>query len=176
MAVAVAGVTTTYQRCSIAALRRPPPHRRLTPPPRASGEAEVRVCTNRTCARQGGREVLAALAGLAPPLVDVAFCGCLGRCGAGPNVAASVPGRGAAVFGHVGTAARGAQLLEHLLGAAEFDAAAGLAVLAAREKAEIALEKGNAVEAEALLTEVPFATLTRVFCLLRCLVFFIISL
>jgi hypothetical protein len=155
MAVAVAGVTTTYQICSIVALQRTPPHRRLTPPPRVSGEVEVRVCTNRTCARQGGREVLAALAGLAPPLVDVAFCGCLGRCGAGPNVAASVPGRGAAVFGHVGTATRGVQLLEHLLGAAEFDAAAGLAVLAAREKAEVALEKGNAVEAEALLTEVP---------------------
>jgi hypothetical protein len=58
------------------------------------------------------------------------------------------------VFGHVGTAARGAQLLEHLLGPAEFDAALGLTALATREKAEAALEKGNADEAEALLTEV----------------------
>lgn len=114
---------------------------------------EVRVCTNRTCARQGGREVLAALEGLAPPRVDVDSCGCLGRCGAGPNVAATVAGS-AAVFGHVGTAARGAQLLEHLLGPAEFDAALGLTALATREKAEAALEKGNAAEAEALLTEV----------------------
>ena len=113
----------------------------------------MRVCTNRTCARQGGREVLAALAGLAPPRVVVDSCGCLGRCGAGPNVAASVGGS-AAVFGHVGTAARGAQLLEHLLGAAEFDAAAGLSALAAREKAEAALEKGSAAEAEGLLNEV----------------------
>ena len=113
----------------------------------------MRVCTNRTCARQGGREVLAALAGLAPPRVDVDSCGCLGRCGAGPNVAASVGGS-AAVFGHVGTAARGAQLLEHFLGAAEFDAAAGLSALAAREKAEAALEKGSAAEAEGLLNEV----------------------
>ncbi|CAN6219463.1 unnamed protein product [Urochloa humidicola] len=53
-----------------------------------------------------------------------------------------------------GTAARAAQLLEHILGAAEFDAAAGLAALAKREKAEAALDKGNAAEAEALLNEV----------------------
>ena len=58
------------------------------------------------------------------------------------------------MFNHVGTAARGAQLLEHLLGPAEFDAALGLTALATREKAEAALEKGNADEAEALLTEV----------------------
>ncbi|XP_062227115.1 uncharacterized protein LOC133925235 [Phragmites australis] len=143
MAVAVA-LTTTYRSCSIVSVPpRSPPQRRRPSPTRASGAVEVRVCTNRTCARHG---VLAAPAGLAPPRVDVASCGCLGRCGAGP----SVVGRGAALFGHVGTAARGAQLLEHLLGAAEFDAAAGLA---AREKAEAALEKGNAAETEALLTE-----------------------
>jgi hypothetical protein len=65
----------------------------------------------------------------------------------------SIPGS-AAVFDHVGTAARGAQLLEHLLGPAEFDAAVGLTALATREKAEAALDKGNTNEAEALLTEV----------------------
>ncbi|RCV14934.1 hypothetical protein SEVIR_3G020000v4 [Setaria viridis] len=154
MAVAVAGVTTTHRSYCLASAPRRAQHRRRRPAtPRASGAVEVRVCTNRTCARQGGREVLAALTGLAPPRVDVSSCGCLGRCGAGPNVAASVAGS-AALFGHVGTAARGAQLLEHLLGAAEFDAAAGLAAFAAREKAEAALEKGNAAEAEALLNEV----------------------
>ena len=58
------------------------------------------------------------------------------------------------MFGHVGTAARGAQLLEHLLGAAEFNVAAELAALAAREKAEAALEKGSAAEAEVLLNGV----------------------
>ncbi|KAL6844374.1 hypothetical protein ACP4OV_026047 [Aristida adscensionis] len=161
VAVAVAGAATTYRSSSRSPAfspRRPSARRRrpAPPPPRASGSVEVRVCTSRTCARQGGREALAALAGLAPPRVDVASCGCLGRCGAGPNVAASVPGGGAAVFGHVGTAARGAQLLEHLLSAAEFDAAAGLAALAAREKAEAALDAGNAAEAEALLTEAVF--------------------
>uniref|UniRef100_A0A453DEN3 Uncharacterized protein n=1 Tax=Aegilops tauschii subsp. strangulata TaxID=200361 RepID=A0A453DEN3_AEGTS len=145
--------------CSLACASRPPrpPRRRGTAPPRAAAEAvEIRVCTNRTCARQGGREVLAALEGLSPPppRVDVASCGCLGRCGAGPNVGASVPGRGNAVFGHVGTAARAARLLEHLLGAAEFDAAAGLAALALREKAEAALAEGDAAQAEALFTEV----------------------
>ncbi|KAF8769243.1 hypothetical protein HU200_006750 [Digitaria exilis] len=155
VAVAVSGVTTAaHRRCCLASAPRRSQHRCRRPaPPRASGAVEVRVCTSRTCARQGAREVLAALAGLAPPRVDVGSCGCLGRCGAGPNVAASVAGS-AAVFGHVGTAGRAAQLLEHLLGAAEFDASAGLAALAAREKAELALEKGNADEAEALLNEV----------------------
>ncbi|KAF0891079.1 hypothetical protein E2562_005162 [Oryza meyeriana var. granulata] len=150
--MAAAGATAFS--CSLASPRRPPRHRSRRPTtPRASGAAvEIRVCTNRTCARQGGREVLAALEGLAPTRVDVASCGCLGRCGAGPNIGASVSGS-AAVFGHVGTAARAAQLLEHLLGASGFDAAAGLAALAAREKAEAALEKGDAAEAEALLTE-----------------------
>ncbi|CAM0902449.1 unnamed protein product [Alopecurus aequalis] len=160
MAMAVAAASRS---CSLACSRRPapppscPPRRRGHTAPRASAEAaiEVRVCTNRTCARQGGREVLAALEGLAPPppRVDVASCGCLGRCGAGPNVSASVPGRGTAVFRHVGTAARAAQLLEHLLGAVEFNADAGLAALAVREKAEAALAEGNAAEAEALFTE-----------------------
>ncbi|XP_044968512.1 small glutamine-rich tetratricopeptide repeat-containing protein 2 [Hordeum vulgare subsp. vulgare] len=145
MAMAVAGSHSLG--CAIR-----PPRRRG---PRAAAEAvevRVRVCTNRTCARQGGREVLAALEGLSPPSprVGVASCGCLGRCGSGPNVGASVPGRGNAVFGHVGTAARAAQLLEHLLGAAEFDAAAGLAALALRQKAEAAVADADA---EALFTE-----------------------
>ncbi|KAG8066685.1 hypothetical protein GUJ93_ZPchr0004g40520 [Zizania palustris] len=147
--MAVAGVTAFG--CPLASVRRPPRPRRPTTP-RASGSVEIRVCTNRTCARQGGREVLAALEGLAPPRVDVASCGCLGRCGAGPNIAATVSGS-AAVFGHVGTAARAAQLLEHLLGGSGFDAAAALAALAAREKAEAALEKGDSAAAEDLLTE-----------------------
>ncbi|KAF7011836.1 LOW QUALITY PROTEIN: hypothetical protein CFC21_026100 [Triticum aestivum] len=128
---------------------RPPRRRGPAPPRAAAGAVELRVCTNRTCARQGGREVLLALEGLSPPppRVDLASCGCLGRCGA------SIPGRGNAVFGHVGMAARAARLLEHLLGAAEFDAAAGLAALALREKAEAAIADGKAAEAEALFTE-----------------------
>lgn len=160
MATAVPGAAAASRsRCySLACTTRPPaPRRRGPAPPHAASEAaiEIRVCTSRTCARQGGREVLAALGALAPPppRVDVASCGCLGRCGAGPNVAASVPGRGTAVFAHVGTPARAARLLEHLLGAAEFDADAGLAALAVREKAEAALAEGNAAEAEALFTE-----------------------
>lgn len=91
--------------------------------------------------------MLATLGDLAPPPphVEVASCGCLGHCGAGPNVAASVPVRG--------TAARTARILEHLLGAAEFDAGSGIAALVVREKAEAALVEGNAAEAEALSTE-----------------------
>uniref|UniRef100_A0A0D9WB18 Uncharacterized protein n=1 Tax=Leersia perrieri TaxID=77586 RepID=A0A0D9WB18_9ORYZ len=153
VAAAVAGATAFS--CSLSSPRR---RRATTERASSAAEVEIRVCTNRTCTRQGGREVLAALEGLAPPRVDVASCGCLGRCGAGPNIGASssvsASGGGAAVFGHVGTAARAAQLLEHLLGGESgFDAAAGLAALAAREKAEAALEKGDAAGAEALLTE-----------------------
>ncbi|EAZ32388.1 hypothetical protein OsJ_16597 [Oryza sativa Japonica Group] len=93
----MAAAAATAFSCSFAS----PRHRRSPTTARASGAAvEIRVCTNRTCARQGGREVLAALEGLAPPRVDVASCGCLGRCGAGPNFGASVSGGGAAVFGH----------------------------------------------------------------------------
>ncbi|KAF7004822.1 hypothetical protein CFC21_019992 [Triticum aestivum] len=148
-------MATAMAVAGAACASRPPRRRGPAPPGAAAGAVEIRVCTNRTCARQGGREVLAALEGLSPPppRVDVASCGCLGRCGAGPNVGATVPGRGNAVFGHVGTAARAARLLEHLLGAAEFDAAAGLAALALREKAEAALADGDAAQAEDLFTE-----------------------
>ncbi|CAD6261766.1 unnamed protein product [Miscanthus lutarioriparius] len=114
MAMAVARLT------SLACTPRQAQHRgrHSLAPPRASGAVEVRVCTNRTCARQGGREVLAALAGLAPPRVDVGSCGCLRRCGAGAQ-------------------RRGVRRRERR-----------------GEKAKAALEKGNADEAEALLTEV----------------------
>ncbi|RLM74681.1 small glutamine-rich tetratricopeptide repeat-containing protein 2 [Panicum miliaceum] len=92
VAVAVAGVTTNQRSCCLASAHRRTQHCRRRPaPPRASGAMEVRVCTNRTCARQGGRE------DLAPPRVDVDSCGCLGRCGAGPNLAASVGGSAAVI-------------------------------------------------------------------------------
>lgn len=46
----------------------------------------VRVCQNRTCKKQGAKEVLAAFAAL--PVADVSVTGssCLGQCGNGPMV------------------------------------------------------------------------------------------
>ncbi|XP_073011913.1 uncharacterized protein [Typha latifolia] len=122
--------------------------RRKTTTTRAE-KLEIRVCVNRTCARQGSRETLAVLSGIAPPAVAVASCGCLGRCGAGPNLAVLPRG---VVVGHCGTAAHAAQLLAELVGAG-FDAISSLEALALRKKGEDELEKGNAAEAEALLTQ-----------------------
>ncbi|OAY76796.1 Hsp70-Hsp90 organizing protein 1 [Ananas comosus] len=130
--------------------------RRSAPAPAAAAAAEeeeeaveIRVCVNRTCARQGSRGVLAALAGLAPAGVAVAACGCLGRCGAGPNLA--VLPRGALV-GHCGTPARAAQLLADLCGP-RFDPRANLEALALRKKGEDELERGSPAEAETLLSQ-----------------------
>lgn len=46
----------------------------------------IRVCQNRTCKKQGAKEVLAAFAAL--PVADVTVMGssCLGQCGNGPMV------------------------------------------------------------------------------------------
>ncbi|XP_072970576.1 uncharacterized protein [Typha angustifolia] len=123
--------------------------KRRKPTTTRAEKLEIRVCVNRTCARQGSRETLAVLSGIAPPAVAVASCGCLGRCGAGPNLAVLPRG---VVVGHCGTAAHAAQLLAELVGAG-FDAISSLEALALRKKGEDELEKGNAAEAEALLTQ-----------------------
>ncbi|CAL9769852.1 unnamed protein product [Musa acuminata subsp. burmannicoides] len=113
------------------------------------GEVEIRVCVNRTCGRQGSRDILAVLSAIAPPGISVVSCGCLGRCGAGPNLAVLPPG---ALIGHCGTAAKAAQLLADLCGP-EFDPQRNLETLALRKKAEDELEKGNEAEAESLLSQ-----------------------
>lgn len=111
---------------------------------------EIRVCVNRTCGRQGSRDILAVLSAIAPPGISVVSCGCLGRCGAGPNLAVLPPGT---LLGHCGTAAKAAQLLAGLCGP-EFDPQRNLETLALRKKAEDELEKGNEAEAESLLSQV----------------------
>ncbi|THU54099.1 hypothetical protein C4D60_Mb10t21450 [Musa balbisiana] len=113
------------------------------------GEVEIRVCVNRTCGRQGSRDILAVLSAIAPPGISVVSCGCLGRCGAGPNLAVLPPGT---LLGHCGTAAKAAQLLAGLCGP-EFDPQRNLETLALRKKAEDELEKGNEAEAESLLSQ-----------------------
>ncbi|UKO96659.1 (2Fe-2S) ferredoxin domain-containing protein [Nostoc sp. UHCC 0870] len=46
----------------------------------------VRVCQNRTCKKQGAKEVLAAFAALPVAEVTVTASSCLGQCGNGPIV------------------------------------------------------------------------------------------
>jgi (2Fe-2S) ferredoxin len=46
----------------------------------------VRVCQNRTCRKQGAKEVLAAFEALPVPGFTVTGCSCLGQCGNGPMV------------------------------------------------------------------------------------------
>jgi (2Fe-2S) ferredoxin len=46
----------------------------------------VRVCQNRTCKKQGAKEVLAAFAALPVADVNVTGSSCLGQCGNGPMV------------------------------------------------------------------------------------------
>lgn len=110
---------------------------------------EIRVCVNRSCSRQGSRSILDVLSGIAPPALAVSSCGCLGRCGAGPNLAVIPPG---SVVGHCGTSARAARLLAELCGPG-FDPDKNLEALALRKQAEYELEKENFDEAEALLSE-----------------------
>jgi hypothetical protein len=116
---------------------------------------EIRVCTNRTCRRQGSLQTLETLSGLAPPNVTVKSCGCLGRCGAGPNLVA-LPGN--SVVGHCGTAARAAQVMVGLLlrGHDSDNTAAktGLEMLALRKRAQNELDEGNFSQAELLLSQV----------------------
>jgi hypothetical protein len=116
---------------------------------------EIRVCTNRTCRRQGSLQTLETLSGLAPPNVTVKSCGCLGRCGAGPNLVA-LPGN--SVVGHCGTEARAAQVMVGLLlrGHDSDNTAAktGLEMLALRKRAQNELDEGNFSQAELLLSQV----------------------
>ncbi|XP_056166797.1 uncharacterized protein LOC115676273 [Syzygium oleosum] len=111
----------------------------------SSGLAEVRVCTNRTCRKQGSFQTLEALSALAPPGVAVRACGCLGRCGSGPNLALLPEG---VIVSHCGTAARAARVFCD----AEDDVLRSLEALALRKRAESELERGNFSDAEVLLT------------------------
>ncbi|ESR54635.1 hypothetical protein CICLE_v10021617mg [Citrus x clementina] len=124
------------------------------PLPRARINAELkelRVCTNRTCRRQGSMQILETLSSLAPPEVAVKSCGCLGRCGAGPNLVALPDG---VVVGHCGTPARASEILMVLCGIkSDHDAAKNLEALALRKRAEAEFEKANFSEADGFLSQ-----------------------
>jgi hypothetical protein len=81
----------------LAHLPQPPPRPRRPAPaagrvgdsaaPSAAPPQKLRVCTNRTCRRQGSDAIHRFAIDLALPGLEVEACGCLGLCGAGPNVA-----------------------------------------------------------------------------------------
>ncbi len=46
---------------------------------------QILVCQHLTCRKQGAVKVLAAVKETAPATIKAEGCGCLGRCGNGPN-------------------------------------------------------------------------------------------
>jgi hypothetical protein len=81
---------------------------------------ELRVCTNKTCRRQGSAQIAKFGQDLALPSLAVATCGCLGSCGNGPNAALVPTGPSSAaapvMLYHVSTPARLVQALDALAG------------------------------------------------------------
>lgn len=56
-------------------------------PVATTAQPELRVCTNKTCKRQGSLRILKVLEDMKIDGVDIHACGCLGQCGRGPNMA-----------------------------------------------------------------------------------------
>ena len=115
---------------------------------------EIRVCTNRTCRKQGSHQILETLIGISPSHVSINPCGCLGRCGSGPNLVVLPP---AAIINHCGTAARAAQLMVDVCGVGDNCGDLGkrsLDALALRKRAENEFQRQNFSEAEALFSQV----------------------
>ncbi|XP_042481899.1 uncharacterized protein LOC122062376 [Macadamia integrifolia] len=116
-------------------------------------EIEFWVCVNRTCRRQGSRETLEILSGLAPADVSINSCGCLGRCGSGPNLVV-LPD--SIMVRLCGTPSRAAEVMLSFCGGSNdsLDAKKNLETLALRKRGEEALEKGDFAEAELLFSQV----------------------
>ncbi|CAI5524817.1 unnamed protein product [Closterium sp. Naga37s-1] len=109
---------------------------------------EINVCVGKTCRKDGGLQTLDHFRGLAPPHVNVDSCGCLGRCGAGPNLVL-LPSQ--TIIRHCSTAAHAARLLERQC--AGGSAETNLAALELKGRGNAAFEKGRADEAEMLFTQ-----------------------
>ncbi|KEH33020.1 TPR domain protein [Medicago truncatula] len=107
---------------------------------------EIRVCTNRACRKQGAFQTLETLSGIAPPNVSVKSSGCLGKCGAGPNLVV-LPDY--LIIRYCGTAARCLETMVSLFGGGDNS----LDALALRKMADVELEKKNFAEAELLLSQ-----------------------
>ena len=117
----------------------------------AGGEnTVVRVCQHKACRRAGSAATLAALTELAPAGVAVERSGCLGACGAGPNVALLPAGL---VVRHCATPAHAARLVARQCAGGNTPAAAAAAqALALRVEANAALDRGEAEDATAKYT------------------------
>lgn len=109
----------------------------------AACQYELRVCTNRTCRKSGSLQTLELLKGLASPNVTVESCGCLGRCGLGPNLVVLPAG----IFvSHCSTAAHAARLLAIQCGLS--DPENNLKALALKQQGNKAFEAGDITQAE----------------------------
>uniref|UniRef100_A0A2C9WG21 Uncharacterized protein n=1 Tax=Manihot esculenta TaxID=3983 RepID=A0A2C9WG21_MANES len=112
----------------------------------------IRVCTNRTCRRQGSMQTLEIMRALSPPDLPINSCGCLGRCGAGPNVALVPEG---IIIGHCGTAAAAARIIARHYEHEDDDATIrkSLDALALRKRAQVEFDMGNFPQADLLLSQ-----------------------
>ncbi|CAA0828532.1 tetratricopeptide repeat (TPR)-containing protein [Striga hermonthica] len=85
----------------------------LPPSENIKDKIEIRVCTNRTCRKQGSLDVFQLLTGISPPSVTVKSCGCLARCGSGPNIVILPEG---VLVGHCGTPRKAAEVMAAVCG------------------------------------------------------------
>ncbi|KAL2635601.1 hypothetical protein R1flu_007080 [Riccia fluitans] len=109
---------------------------------------EIRVCTNRSCRQLGSLQTLDVLRSLAPANVAVESCGCLGNCGAGPNLVI-LPAE--LVVRHCSTAVHAARLLELQCGAADPDT--NLKALYFKERGNKSFQQGDHEQAELYYSE-----------------------
>ncbi|KAL3835303.1 hypothetical protein ACJIZ3_010039 [Penstemon smallii] len=117
----------------------------------ASEKIEIRVCTNQTCRRQGSMDVFQVLSGIAPPYVTVKSCGCLGKCGAGPNIVILPE----AVFvGHCGIPSKAADTMSYVCGVDDVNSGKiCLEALSLRTRAEDDMGRGDFSHANSLLSK-----------------------
>ncbi|KAI3898113.1 hypothetical protein MKX03_021712 [Papaver bracteatum] len=113
-------------------------------------EIEIRVCVNKACSKQGSRETLEVLSGISPPNIIIKSCGCLGKCGSGPNLVVLPEG---VLVSHVGTPMKTAQVLACFSTAKENDPQNNLKSLALRKKADAELDNKNYEQALILLSQ-----------------------
>lgn len=100
-------------------------------------------------------QTLEIMRALSPPDLPINSCGCLGRCGAGPNVALVPEG---IIIGHCGTAAAAARIIARHYEHEDDDATIrkSLDALALRKRAQVEFDMGNFPQADLLLSQVVF--------------------
>lgn len=109
---------------------------------------EIKVCTQKACRKSGSLQTLDVLRSLAPSDVAVDSCGCLGKCGSGPNLVV-LPGQ--LIVSHCSTAAHAARLMDLQCGAA--DPATNLKALGLKEQGNKCFENGDLARAEKSYSE-----------------------